>query len=79
MSSLPNVFLLSLFNLQLIYDSYKCKKPAYQGKLKSRPYPTQRIGQKYVGSGPTKERLMRKLRKCPLECRPVEHKNWTSC
>ena len=40
-----------------------------------------RVGHYYVGSGPTKGKVIEKLkgRVCPVECRPTNHKDWKYC
>ena len=60
------------------YDSYHCKNTDLGYTV---PFPTQRQGSLYVGSGPTKYNLMNTLatRQCPSVCRPRDHKDWLYC
>ena len=62
-----------------IYDSYNCEKHKELGV--GRPWPTKRRGGFYVGSGPTKGSVINKLRnvKCPVACRPENHRDWLYC
>ena len=62
-----------------IYDAYHCKNVEEMGV--SQPFPTQREGHLYVGSGPIKYNMISKMNSkgCPKICRPVEHQNWTFC
>lgn len=59
-----------------IHDSYFCTK-----YLDSQPFPTRRQVQDYVGSVRSALNLNRKVTifKCPIECRPVNHKDWEFC
>ena len=63
----------------LIHDSYNCGKGRRMGNMT--PWPTRRDGFLYAGFGPTKGYAVRILRKtkCPLLCRPPEHKYWQYC
>ncbi|CAF0858725.1 unnamed protein product [Brachionus calyciflorus] len=59
--------------LSLVHDSYTCKTYA-----NSRPYPSQRIGNCFIGSAGDCD-TKAKFDQCPLECRPKDHLDWTSC
>ena len=64
-----------------IHDSYHCKPRdrALFGKV--HPYPTQRDGGYWIGSGPARADRIDKMKssKCPLECRPSDHQEWENC
>lgn len=62
-----------------IYDSYNCGIIWKFGHC--RPWPTKRKGFRYVGYGPTKNYAVKALRRkrCPVKCRPEEHKDWEFC
>lgn len=63
-----------------IHDSYKCMR-----YLDSKPFPTRRQVHDHVGSvvvssfssRPNEKKI--EIFKCPVECRPVEHKDWEFC
>ncbi len=60
----------------IIHDSYLC-----QHYRDSKPFPTQRIGNCFIGS-PQKNQANCELKKfieCPIDCRPIEHRNWNFC
>ena len=63
----------------LIFDSYNCMKHRELGE--GQPWPSRRSGHLYVGSGPTKTGVIRRLRQkiCPEQCRPEQHKDWLYC
>ena len=63
----------------LIHDSYHCENKAKYGEMV--PFPTRRQGFTYVGCGPTREYVSKCVSKykCPLACRPNEHKDWEYC
>ena len=69
----------SIRDHSLIFDSYTCKKHKEMGV--GVPFPTRRRGHFYIGSGPTKGKVIARLmhRTCPVECRPPDHKNWRYC
>lgn len=59
-----------------IHDSYKCMT-----YLDSKPFPTRRQVDDFVGSVVVSVTSQKKIEilKCPVECRPVEHKDWEFC
>ena len=58
-------------NNSTIHDSYHC------GRFNdSQPFPTQRTIQDHVGSY---AHLKMNILKCPIECRPQNHKDWEYC
>lgn len=60
-------------NNSTIHDSYLCKKYP-----KSKPWPTKRIGDCFVGRvGKCNQTGI--FKKCPEKCRPINHSDWISC
>lgn len=60
----------------LVHDSFNCRRI-----VGDKPWPTQRVGNCYVGSdvecdenGRIEENFT-----CPIKCRPKEHPDWISC
>jgi len=66
-------------NYSSIYDSYNCQKHRELGV--GQPWPTRRNGSLYVGSGPTKGEVLKRLKRvmCPVACRPGNHRDWLYC
>ena len=64
----------SLSSNSITHDSYLCT--SYGGN--SLPFPTQRIGDCYVGgvAGCSKNAT---FRECPVRCRPKDHQDWNYC
>ena len=62
-----------------IYDSYNCQKHKELGV--GRPWPSKRQGSLYVGCGPTKGEVLKRLKSvmCPVACRPRDHRDWLYC
>ena len=59
------------------HDAYLCSK--YKGSI---PFPTQRRNTTYYFIGcrrPCHGAMEDKPKKCPVECRPAQHKNWEFC
>ena len=54
-----------------IHDSYFC------GRFNdSQPFPTQRTIKDYIGSHAHAKTI---ILQCPIDCRPIEHKDWEYC
>ena len=63
----------SLFKKKaLIHDSYTCQK------FGGTPFPTQRIGDCYVGRVGDCNSTGHFM-SCPVECRPEQHLDWKTC
>lgn len=60
-----------LVDKSIIHDSYTCDK-----YVNSEPFPTQRKSKNYVGN--LQEDEVR-VKECPVQCRPKDHKDWTFC
>lgn len=60
----------------IIHDSFCCK--IYKD---SKPFPNQRIGDCFIAMivGINHDCRNRTFHKCPLECRPSDHQDWTTC
>jgi len=67
-------------NISMIHDAFTCNLKDFKGPG-LRPWPTRRRGFVYVGYGPTKGLPLKRMRlkKCPLQCRPPDHQDWTFC
>ena len=64
-----------LRNVSVIHDSHLCK--LYKD---SKPFPTRRIGACFIGSTDYDNSCInKKFHLCPEECRPKNHKDWTTC
>lgn len=67
-----------LKKISLIHDSYFC-----QVHKDSVAFPTQREGDCFVGAPYTSlnQCVFKRsdLFKCPVDCRPIEHKDWINC
>ena len=59
----------------IIHDSYHCNKSGFLGT----PFPTRRIGDYFVGSKYDNYNSNRTFFECPVNCRPENNKNWTTC
>ena len=66
-------------NFARIHDSYNCHKRGSMGRMVA--WPSKREGFLYCGSGPTKGYAVKILKqtKCPIRCRPTNHKSWQYC
>jgi hypothetical protein len=60
-----------LKNISVIHDSYLCKV-----FLPNEPWPTKREGMSFVGYTDVYKTVNEH---CPIECRPVNHKDWLYC
>ena len=58
--------------ISVIHDSYLCKK--YKDSI---PYPTQRVGPCFIGASGCNMNKTSPV--CPIECRPKNHLEWTTC
>ena len=58
----------------LIHDSFNCNK-----NMSGEPWPTQRLGNCFVGSIWNCDKNATSFHKCPDICKPKDHQNWTSC
>ena len=58
----------------VIHDSYLCKN--YKD---SEPFPTQRIGNCFVGRVGNCNSTATDFYQCPRECRPENHQEWLNC
>ena len=58
----------------IIHDSYLCTMYS-----KSLPWPTKREGNCFVGSTGSCNSSATDFYKCPLSCRPSNHKDWIFC
>lgn len=61
-------------NISTIHDSYTCAQ-----FRDSQPFPTQRRVKDHIGSVHIPGMIPQFDIKCPNECRPEKHKNWTLC
>ena len=62
----------SVVNKATIHDSYSCKQFA-----NSKPFPTERKVIDHVGS--LNYAPPDKIKECPVDCRPSNHKDWKYC
>ena len=62
----------SVVNKATIHDSYSCKQFA-----NSKPFPTERKVIDHVGS--LNYAPPDKIKECPVDCRPQNHKDWKYC
>lgn len=63
---------------QMAHDSFHCQNVAIMAKtltLRIYPFPTQRQAGYFIG-GVAQQKL---LEKCPVPCRPLDHKDWEQC
>ena len=60
-----------IVNNSIVHDSYHCSKYA-----DSEPFPTQRKSMDHVGSIVSSKKI---IFICPIECRPINHKDWEYC
>merc|ERR1711924_214913 len=67
----------------LIHDSYTCGQ--FVDAATWRPWPTKRssegatMWERFVGAGAKHAIHFKRVRTCPVECRPTEHKDWIFC
>jgi hypothetical protein len=76
----------SAFNDSLVHDSYLCRSEFYMRGAKSAPFPTQRVsGPNFTLPDPVEPNFVGNTgnyainEKCPVECRPENHKDWILC
>ncbi|MCL4142417.1 UNVERIFIED_CONTAM: hypothetical protein GTU68_011879 [Idotea baltica] len=62
----------------LQHTSFTCYIEKFAG---SKPFPTQRTNDLYVGWGFYKHKERKAVHRttCSLACRPLEHKDWKKC
>ncbi|CAG0886191.1 unnamed protein product [Darwinula stevensoni] len=67
-------------HLMMAHDSFTCKQKEFFA-ASVRPFPTRRVGNRYVGYGATKDSAAAVIATshCPVACRPVEHREWVKC
>ena len=69
----------------MAHDSYNCDDTniTKQSPVKLFPFPTKRKGDIYVGLSIQEEdknpNELVPVEKCPLNCRPTDHQDWTYC
>lgn len=61
-----------LVNRSTIHDSYSCRRFA-----NSKPFPTERKIIDHIGS--VYYSPIKKIKECPIECRPPNHLDWKYC
>ncbi|CAG0889335.1 unnamed protein product [Darwinula stevensoni] len=65
-------------NQMMVHDSYFCSEPEFEGPA-YRPFPTRRDAKFFVSYGPRFLPALKDVTKCPLQCRPREHRYWVYC
>lgn len=63
-----------ILNKSTIHDSYTCAKFP-----NTRPFPNQRKVTEFIGSVHTPGFKRNFTVECPIECRPKNHLDWTTC
>lgn len=64
---------------QVIHDSYFCRTKVFLADHRSLPFPTQRQGTDFVSWGILRDEERSGIIKCPIACRPVQHRDWKYC